>query len=187
MVVSGACPSMARSLNLPVWCSETLRQCHPFPIPLLCLPKSFNSYPGYHKSIPLPPAPHHKALLTGIPHIIRKNLVPSCTILNVMKLGLYALLVESQSPIPVHSPCNRSRNRGVVFQDAAGVVTLHSVAASAFWVPEYLYNYPPQFSMLRGIAKHDPLSTYPSTANSPCSSVSNLCSGCAALAAWALP
>ena len=66
---------------------NTLNQCHPFPIPLLCSPRSLNSYPGYHKFIFLSPASHHKALLIEVPHIVRKKLVPSYAILKVVEVS----------------------------------------------------------------------------------------------------
>ena len=54
----------------------------------------------YSSSFFFPPASHPKTPLTEIPHI-RKDLVPSCTILEVIQVGLSALLDGGQYPISV--------------------------------------------------------------------------------------
>ena len=85
-----------------------------------------------------------------VPHIVRENLVPSYAILKVIEVSLQALLIKSQYPISVHSPCNSSSNQGVAFQEAASVVIPNSIAVSAFRVVEYLNNHLPQPLILWG-------------------------------------
>ena len=90
-------------------------------------------------------------LFLKVPHIVRKNLVPSYAILKVIEISLQALLIKTQYPISVHSPCNSSSNQEVAFQEAASVLIPNSIAMSAFRVVvEYLNNHLPQFLILWG-------------------------------------